>query len=101
MIFLNINILIAIIYLILHILSTIDLSYKFKRKYPDLKVPKTNWASKILSAIRTIIIALIPVFNLALCLVFIFRYEELENKTIKNVYIKCISKENQDVQMGH
>ena len=95
MIFLNIHIAISIICLILLTLSTIDTAYEFKRLYPDLKVPKTSWAGRILSVIKSIITALIPLFNIALCWVFIFKYSELRAKTIDKVYTECILKEKQ------
>ena len=96
MIFLNINILIGILYLVLHILTTINLAHEFKQLYPDLKVPKSNWAAHILTWIKTIITALIPLFNLALCWVYLFKGEELKKKTIEKVYLEC-TKEKQNV----
>ena len=97
MIFLNINIAIGILFLVLHIFTAIDLSYEFKQLYPDLKVPKSNWAARILTWIKTIITALIPLFNLALCWVYLFKGEELRKKAIDKVYAECIAKENQNV----
>ena len=95
MIFLNINVVIAIVFLVLHILASINLAYEFKQRYPDLKAPKSNWAGRILSVIKIIIISFIPLYNLALCCVYIFKYEELETKVINKVYLNCI-KEKQD-----
>ena len=96
MIFLNINIVIGIIFLVLHILSAIDTAHEFKQLYPDLKVPKSNWAGDILSWIKPIITALIPLFNLALCWVYLFKYSELKTKAIEKVYLECM-KEKKDV----
>lgn len=96
MIFLNINILIGILYLVLHILTAIDLAHEFKQLYPDLKVPKSNWAARILTWIKTIITALIPLFNLALCWVCLFKGEELKEKAIEKLYLEC-TKEKQNV----
>lgn len=96
MIFLNINIVIGIIFLVLHILSTIDIFLEFKQLYPDLKIPKSNWAGDILILIKTIITALIPLFNLALCLVYLFRYSELKTKAIEKAYAECIKEKVND-----
>jgi len=97
MIFLNINVLIGIIFLVILMLSSIDVAYEFKRKYPDLKVPKRSWAGRILSWVKSIIIALIPLYNILMCCVFIFNYDELKTKTINKVYAECIAKEKQNV----
>ena len=95
MIFLNIHIAIGILFLILFTLSSIDITHEFKRLYPDVKNPKSNWAGRVLSLFKSIIIAFIPLFNLALCWAFIFKYEELKAKTIDRVYAECIAKEKQ------
>lgn len=98
MIFLNINIAIGILFLVLHTFTSIDLAYEFKRLYPDIKVPKSNWAARILSFIKTIITALIPLFNLALCWVYLFKGEELKKKAIAKVYAECVAKEKENDQ---
>lgn len=97
MIFLNINIAIGILFLVLHIFAAIDTAYEFKQLYPNTKAPKSNWAGRILSFIKTIVIAVIPLFNLALCWVYLFKYEELNKKAIDKVYAECIAKEKQNV----
>jgi hypothetical protein len=94
---LNIHVLIGIIFLVLHTFSAIDITYEFKQIYPNTKVPKSNWAGRILSLIKTVIIAVIPIFNIALCWVYIFKYNELKAKTIDKVYAECIAKEKKDV----
>lgn len=90
MIFLNIHIAIGIVFLVLHTLSAIDTTYEFKRKYPGVKAPKSNWAGHILTWIKPIIIALIPLINLAFCCVFLFKYSELKAKAIDKVYAECM-----------
>ena len=95
MIFLNINIVIGIVFLVLHTLSSIDTAYEFKRKYPDVKVAKSNWAGRILLFVKTIITACIPLLNLGLCWVYLFKYSELKAKAIDKVYADCMKeKEN-------
>ena len=89
MIFLNINIVIGILFLVLHTFSTLDIVYEFKQLYPDVKAPKTNWASLVLTIIKLIIKAFIPLFNIALCWVHLFNYEELKTTAIEKVYAKC------------
>ena len=93
MIFLNIHIAIGILFLILFTLSSIDIAYEFKRLYPDIKNPKSNWAGSVLSILKSIIKAFIPLFNLALCWVILFNYDEIKTKTIDKVYADCIAKE--------
>ena len=96
MIFLYINLAIAGLYLALQTLATIDIAHKFKRKYPELKVPKTSVAGHLFSMLRTLIVSLIPIYNILLCLVFLFKYEELEAKSMSKVYLKCIEAEKKN-----
>ena len=97
MIFLNINMAIAILWLVIHLLSAIDIAHDFKQKYPDIKAPKTNWASRVLSFIKTIIIAVIPLFNLAMCWTYLFKYSELKPKVMDKMYADIIAKEKENV----
>lgn len=95
MIFLNINIVIGIIFLIVLLLSSIDTSHDFKQKYPELKVPKRSWAGRVLTWIKTIVTAIIPIWNLMMCYVLIFKYDEIKTKTIEKAYAECMKeKEN-------
>ena len=93
MIFLNIHIVIGILFLVVLTLSVIDTAYEFKKIYPDLKAPKKSLAGRILTLIKSIIIALIPLFNIAMCWVIIFKYDEIKTKTIDKVYAECIAME--------
>lgn len=96
MTFLNINIAIGILFLILLTLSSIDATHEFKQKYPGLKIPKRSWAGRALLGIKTIITAIFPVWNFLMCCVLIFKYDEIKNKAISNAYDKCM-KEKKDV----
>ena len=90
MVFLYIHLGVAALYLLMLTLMTIDFAKKFERKYPELKAPKVSVAGHLLSSLRNLITALIPIYNILLCLVFIFKYEELEERSMKKVYQKCI-----------
>lgn len=90
MLFLYIHLGITALYLLMQTLMAIDLAKKFKHKYPDLKPPKPSVAGRLLSSLRNLIVALIPLYNILLCFIFLFKYEELEAKSMNNVYQKCI-----------
>lgn len=90
MVFLYIHLGIAALYLLMLTLMSIDLAKKFKRKYPELKAPKVSIAGRLLSSLRNLITALIPLYNILLCFIFLFKYEELEEQSMKKVYQKCI-----------
>lgn len=96
MIFLSIHIAIGILFLIMITLSSIDASYDFKQKYPGLKVPKRSWAGRVLTWIKTIITAVFPIWNLMMCWVLIFKYDEVKTKTIEKAYAECIKEKQND-----
>lgn len=96
MIFLNIHIAICILFLVVLTLSTLDTSYEFKKLYPGLKAPKKHWSRQILTYIKTIIIAIIPIWNLIMCWTMLFKYDEIKDKTINEIYLEC-TKEKENV----
>ena len=96
MILLKIHLAIGVLYLILSTLAVLDVAHDFKLKYPDMKAPKSSLAGKILSLIKNIAVALIPLYNILLCLVFIFNYEQLKEKTMAKFYLKCSKVKNSE-----
>lgn len=71
-------------------LTSLDFAYKFRNKYPNVKYPKQSSAAKILSWVKNIIASLLPLFNIAMILVILFSYEELEKRTLLKLYMKCM-----------
>ena len=90
MIFLYIYLILSGLCLIMYTLSPIDIAHKFKLKYPGLKYPKTNWAKRILSGIKVIVVSFIPIMHLGLIWVVLFDYETLETKALTKLYEECV-----------
>lgn len=77
------------------ILTAIEISHRFKKKYPELNVPQKSWAGRILTNIKLLIVSFVPLFNLALCWVYLFEYETIESQTMEKLYVTCMNeKEN-------
>lgn len=58
---------------------------KYIQKYPDFKAPKKDFIEKIATHIRTFLLCFIPIVNIIMILVFIFKWDELTNNVMKNL----------------
>lgn len=94
MFLLNVHIAISILCFVLMILSCIDIKYKFKKKYPDLKSHKDSFAGTILSYIKTIVVSVTPLFNIIMIWNIVFKYSKLEKDTIQKIYLECMGEDN-------
>lgn len=93
MILLYIHLGIGALCLFIYTLAAIDIAYKFKKRYPDLKIPGSSWAGKILSVVRYIIVSLIPIINFVFILVAVFQYTELVTRTLDKTYRDCLKED--------
>ena len=90
MIIIYIHLIVSIITILMMILSSIVITDKFKVKYPGLEVPKQSFAEKALIWTRDILAALIPIFNIIICMILVFDYKSFETRTINNMYLQCL-----------
>lgn len=90
-IYLGISVLTNIFYL----LTVLKTSHEFKRRYPNLKAPKSPLIDKIFIVFKGVLIHFIPIFNILLFFVYLFCDEKLEERTIEKMYLK-LSKEATD-----
>lgn len=88
MIFLYINLGVCLLMLLMFMLFVISTAHEFRRQYPNLKIPKTHWSKLIFSVLKICIASIIPIFNLIVLLVIIFKSEEVSEKTIREIYLK-------------
>ena len=93
MILLYIHLGIGALCLLIYALAAIDITYKFKKRYPNLKIPSSSWAGKILSIVKYIVVSLLPIINFVFILVAVFNYSELETKTLDKTYQDCLKED--------
>lgn len=74
--------------IILCTLTVLTISREFRRRYPDIKAPKTSLIEKILTIFKAVLIHYIPILNVLLLLVYLFAYEKLEERTIEKLYLR-------------
>ena len=97
MVILWIHLSVSAITYVLYMLAAHDFASKFKTQYPDVKIPKTSLAGKVGSFLRNLISSFIPIMNLLLLWVILFHYEDLEKKTIRKIYEKCMAEDRDDL----
>lgn len=98
MILLYIYLGISIVTLLMNILISVTVAQKFKRWYPNLKVPKSSIASKWLVFLKLVIGSFIPIVNVGILWVYIFNGEELEARAILKLYHKYMEDPENGVQ---
>lgn len=93
MILLYIYLGISVLCLIMYTLATIDMTHKFRTRYPDLKPKRTSLAGKLFVAIKMVVVSFIPLMNIGLLWVVLFNYDDLETRTLAKVYLDCVKEE--------
>lgn len=93
MILLYIHLGIGALCLLMYTLAAIDIAYKFKKRHPNLKIPSSSWAGKILSIVKYIVVSLLPIINFVFILVLVFNYSEIETKTLDKTYQDCLKED--------
>ena len=93
MLFVNITVAIGVLDFILHWLGAAKARHMFKNRYPELKIPKTHWSEIVLSYIKMVFCYFCPILNIMFTLVYLFKTDELCDKTVAKVYQRCIAAE--------
>jgi len=88
MIWLYIYLGISVITLLLLYLTTIEAAYEFKRRYPNIKVPKHAFIEKVASVFRITLTCFFPIINIAMLWRYLFDKEAVMEKAIASVYLK-------------
>jgi hypothetical protein len=88
MIWLYIHLGIGFVTYLLFTFAAIDAAVEFKRRYPDIKIPKTLLITKIGIQFRTMLICVFPIVNILYFLAILFKTEELKEKTIEKCRIE-------------
>lgn len=94
MILLYIHLGISALALVLFWSLTIETAREFKRRYPDRNVPKV--VSRFATFIRALCINIFPIINIAFACVYMFRWEEMKEKSIATIYARSIPKEDEN-----
>lgn len=84
MIFLYIYLGISVLTLLCSVLISFVAAYEFRRRFPDIKVPKSSWADSCLTIIRLVGVCVIPIINLYLLyMVFVNTDQTIEDGILK------------------
>lgn len=90
MLFLKIYIGFSILTFLIILMQTYILTKQVKRKYPDTiqefsKNNKSGILEKLFEYIRILIICFIPIVNLCLFIVILFKTEEVKDRTLQRI----------------
>ena len=90
MLFLKIYIGFSVLTFFVILMQAYLLTKQFKRKYPDIiqefsKNNKSGILEKLFEYIRILIICFIPVVNISLFIVVLFKAEEFENRVLQRL----------------
>ena len=97
MIWLYIYLGISVAAFLMVLFANVDATEKFKRRHPNAKIPKCSFIVNLGSWFRSILICLIPVFNILWLGLFLFCYSEIVDKAVDNEYLKYLTeKEKED-----
>jgi hypothetical protein len=69
-------------------LTCINAAYEFRRRYPHIKIPKSYWADKVLTAIKVVTVSVTPILNLCLLYAVLIKSNELTESSIQDLYKK-------------
>lgn len=94
MIFLFINLGISLLTLVVFWMCCIEGAHEFRKRYPDIKIPKSHWSSKINTVVRVIIVSMIPIFNLFMLLYIVFKTEEIIEEGVYKLHNKYAPEED-------
>ena len=96
MIFLYIYLGISILCMFLTLLACINITNKFKAKYPDLKAPKLSTSENAMTWMRNTIASFTPIFNLVLLWILVFDYNSFEAKTLAYLHVQCLDEKDRE-----
>lgn len=81
---------ISVLTLLLFWLACMNIVAEFRKRYPEMTISRKTTMENIFTVVRMAVVAFIPFINLALLWVVLFNYEELEERTIVKIYLKCL-----------
>lgn len=79
---------ISILTLILYAFTTLDISFEFKRRYPNANIAKSHFIEKVSSCFKTVLVSFMPILNICMFFVLLFKGDELTEKSIQKVLSK-------------
>jgi hypothetical protein len=82
-----VNAIIGLAFILLFVLFNIDTRFEFRRRHPDVVID-SSWANAVNTAIRIIILAIVPGANIIALYIIFFEYNRLQEETIADVYKK-------------
>ena len=97
MILLCIYLISSFIAFLLLLLATIDGAHEFKKRYPDITIPKSSPIKTISGYVRTFLITFLPIIHILMIISLLCKYDEVVDAAVSNVYTKyMLQKEQQN-----
>ena len=87
------NLVVFIIDYILIIFMSWTVSIRLKTDFPTKKAPHLSFVGRVYQQLKTIIMHLIPLLNIFLLLAYLFKDEEIMEKTYNTIKEKLVEKE--------
>lgn len=75
----------GLLYILSIILCVSISANRFRKKHPDIKLPKSSPAEVLMIAIKTILVALIPVVNIVLSMGVIIFYDATCDSAVEEI----------------
>ena len=91
--FLYFNIAVCVLDTLLFVLLVINTVSKFKQRYPNVKIPKTNWSSLAMSILRVTIMGICPIYNIFILFRMVLFTDDLIEEVIEKTYKKFVGAE--------
>ena len=90
------HLIVSVILFVMLMLAGVDSQHKFNARYPVVKLHKRSWAGNIRTILSDIFGYFIPIVNIALLWVMVFKYSELQDRTIRKMYEDSMKEVNHE-----
>ena len=87
---------VSILNLALVVAAINDAEEKFRKRYPELEIPKSSRASKFSTWVRLIVLALLPIVQLLILWTLLFRYTSIIDETIHKTYLEAMEEKKRN-----
>lgn len=92
MIWLYIYLGISALTLILFWFTVIEAAHEFKRRYPNITVPKKSVMEWVGTIFKATLLCLMPIYNILYCLALLFKGKDIKEKAVLKTYVNALMK---------
>lgn len=77
------------------LLATIDATHQFKKRYPEITVPKSSPIETISGYVRVFLITFLPIIHIPMIIGLLCKYDEMVDAAVSTVYTRYMSQKEQ------